>query len=108
MTFSERMKGLLEQGASASKELVLKAGAKAQELGERGGLMLDMKLLENQAQKLISKLGAEVYQEFAEKGEPAVSAQLPAVQELLSQIAALRETIERKDAELRLRKGQAG
>ena len=83
MTFSERMRELLEQGAvvskefaakagekaqdwgsrglSASREFAAKAGAKAQELGEIGVLKLEIKQFEAQAQKLIARLGAEAY-----------------------------------------------
>ena len=50
MTFSERMRDLLEQGWTVSKELAIKAGSKAQDLGERGILMLEIKQLEGQAQ----------------------------------------------------------
>ncbi|GHV75158.1 hypothetical protein AGMMS49940_24600 [Spirochaetia bacterium] len=79
MTFGERMKELLEQGAvvsrefavkagekaqdwgsrglSASREFAAKAGAKAQELGEIGVLKLEIKQFEGQAQKLIARLG---------------------------------------------------
>ena len=104
MTFSDRMKDLLEQGVAVSKEFAIKAGAKAQDLSERGLLLLEIKQLEGQAQKLISRLGNEVYQEFAEKNMQTVSADTPAIQELLAEIAAIREKMERKDAELRIRK----
>ena len=104
MTFSDRMKDLLEQGVAVSKEFAIKAGAKAQDLSERGLLLLEIKQLEGQAQKLISRLGNEVYREFAEKNAQTVSADTPAIQELLAEIAAIREKMERKDAELRIRK----
>ena len=65
MAFSERMKELFDQGLAASKDFALKAGGKAQELGERGVLMLEIKQLENQAQKLINRLGNEAYRAFA-------------------------------------------
>ncbi|MDR3146710.1 MAG: hypothetical protein LBU21_10565, partial [Treponema sp.] len=87
MTFSERMRDLLDQGTQvskdlvskagekaqdwgekglrASKDLVSKAGAKAQDLGERGVLMLEIRQMEAQAQKLIGRLGTEVYKAFA-------------------------------------------
>ena len=58
MSFSEKMKEMLDQGVAASKEFAAKAGAKAQDLGERGVLMLEIKQLENQTEKLIGRLGA--------------------------------------------------
>jgi len=104
MTFSERMREMLDQGVAASKELAAKAGAKAQDLGERGVLMVEVKQLESQAQKLVGRLGAEAYQTFTERGEETLSRDSAAVKALLSELAAIREAVERKEAELALRK----
>jgi hypothetical protein len=101
MTFSERMKELLDQGVAASKELALKAGAKAQELGERGMLMLEIKQLEGQAQKLIGRLGNETYKAFAEKNQKTLKKDAPEIETILADIARVREAIEQKETELR-------
>ncbi|MDR1287349.1 MAG: hypothetical protein LBK08_07050 [Treponema sp.] len=104
MTFGERMKEIVEQGISVSKDLAAKAGAKAQDLGERGVLMLEVKQLEGQAQKLIGRLGAEAYEAFAERGVKTLSADTHAVKTLLAEIAQIRESVEKKNAELQSRK----
>ncbi|MCL1931183.1 MAG: hypothetical protein FWF55_05165 [Treponema sp.] len=101
MTFSERMKELLDQGVAASKELAFKAGAKAQELGERGILMLEIKQLEGQAQKLLGRLGNEAYKAFVERNQDALEKSAPEVTALLADIAKVREAIELKETELR-------
>jgi len=106
MTFSERMKEMLDQGVAASKELAVKAGAKAQDLGERGVLIVEIKQLESQAQKLIGRLGAEAYQTFTERGEETLSRDSAAVKALLADIAGIRESIERKEGDLALRKSK--
>ena len=106
MTFSERMKEMLDQGVAVSKEFAVKAGAKAQDLGERGVLMLEIKQLEYQAQKLIGRLGAEAYQTFTERGEATLSKEGAVVKALLSDIAGIRDSIEKKEAELALRKNK--
>jgi hypothetical protein len=125
MTFSERMKSLLDQSFQVSKELAAKAGvkaqdlgeksielmnkagAKAQDLGERGVLMLEIKQLEGQAQKLIARLGSEVYKIFVEQGEQSVAPDTPAVKAILDEIASARESIETREAELAARKSQS-
>ena len=106
MTFTERMKKLLDQGVAASKDLAVKAGAKAQDLGERGVLMLEIRQLEGQAQKLVGRLGAEVYQAFTEKGKKSLSAESAPIKTLLSKIATVRESIEQKESELQMRKNK--
>ena len=106
MTFAERMRELLDQGVAASREFAAKAGAKAQDLGERGVLMLEIKQLESHAQKLIGRLGAVAYQTFSEQEEDTLSAENTQVKSILSEIAAAKESIERKEAELKLRKNK--
>ncbi|GHV76607.1 hypothetical protein AGMMS49942_14280 [Spirochaetia bacterium] len=106
MTFGERMKELLEQGAVVSREFAAKAGAKAQELGEIGVLKLEIMQFEGQAQKLIARLGAEVYSRFSEAGALSVSRDEPLVAAMLGEITAVKEAIERREEDLRRRKGQ--
>nr|AGS53327.1 hypothetical protein [uncultured bacterium contig00014] len=106
MAFIDRMKELLDQGVAVSKEFAVKAGAKAQDLGERGVMMLEIRQLESQAQKLIGRLGAETYQTFTERGEQTVSAESAPIKSLLSEIATIRESIEKREADLKSRKGQ--
>lgn len=104
MAFTERMKEMFDQGLTASKGLASKAGAKAQELGEIGVLKFEIMQLEGQAQKLIGRLGSEVYKRLAEQAAPSVSAEDPAVQALLSDISGVRESIEKRESELRSRR----
>lgn len=106
MTFSERMKELMDKGVAASKDLASKAGAKAQDLGERGVLMFEIKQQESQAQKLIGRLGAEAYQTFTEREEETLSKESSPVKAILSELATIRESIESKEAELKLRKNK--
>ena len=104
MTFSERMKELLDQGLAASKEFAVKAGAKAQDMGERGILMLEIKQLEGQAQKLLTRLGNEAYQVFAEQNQDSLDRESPNIKALLGEIAIIREAIEQKEADLKNRR----
>jgi len=106
MAFIDRMKELLDQGVAVSKDFAVKAGAKAQDLGERGVMMLEIRQLESQAQKLIGRLGTEAYQAFTERGESTLSAESDAVKPILSDIAAARKSIEQREAELKSRKKQ--
>ena len=106
MTFSERMKELFDQGLAASKEFAIRAGEKAQELGERGVLMLEIRQLEGQAQKLINRLGSETYRILVEQGETSVSYDAAPVKALLTELALIRESIEKKDEELQSKKNK--
>jgi len=103
MTFSERMKDLLDQGWSASKEFAIKAGAKAQDLGERGLLMWDIKQLENQAQKLLSRMGNEAYIAFTDKDQTTIDREAVEFRTILDELANIKVQIEKKEYELKNR-----
>ena len=104
MTFSERMRELLEQGVAASKDFAVKAGAKAQDLGERGVLMIEIKQLESQAQKLIIRLGNATCRLFIDEDRSGIDRDSTEISGILSEIIRVKETIENKEAELRARK----
>jgi hypothetical protein len=105
MAFSDRLKGMFEQGLAVSKDFAVKAGAKAQDLGERGVLMLEIKQLEGQAQKLVSRLGMEVYRIFAEQEGKTVSAEDPVIKSLLDELKTVKEGVEKRELELNNRRG---
>jgi len=104
MTFSERMRDLLEQGWTVSKELAIKAGAKAQDLGERGILMLEIKQLESQAQKLLTRMGNEAYIAFTENDLSVIERETAEFKVILEELAKLKDEIEKKEVELKNRK----
>jgi len=104
MTFSESMKDLLEQGWTASKEFAVKAGAKAQDLGERGILMLDIKQLEGHAQKLLTRLGNEAFIAFTEGNRSTIDREDVVFRTILDELSSIKEQIEKKEKELKTRK----
>ncbi|MDR2375447.1 MAG: hypothetical protein LBD96_03305 [Treponema sp.] len=104
MAFSDRMRDLLDQGAQVSKDFLSKAGAKAQNLGERGVLALEIKQMEGHARKLLARLGNSVYRRFTEEGAESVSASDPEISGLLSEISSLKGVIEKRESELESRR----
>jgi hypothetical protein len=103
MTFSDRMKDLLEQGWAVSKDLAAKAGAKAQDLGERGLLMWEIKQHENQAQRLLTRLGNEAYIAFTEHDQETINRSAVEIRTILDEIALIKEAIDKKEYELKNR-----
>jgi hypothetical protein len=100
MTFSERMKAIFEQGLEASKDIAVKAGAKAQDLGEKGVLKFEIMQLEMQAKKWVERLGAEACRVFIEQGQDTLSANDLVIKGMLNEIVATRDAIEQKEAAL--------
>ena len=100
MTFSERMIELMDQGIAATKDFAIKAGAKAQDLGERGVLMVDIKQMEMKAEKLLVRLGNETYLAFAERNQESINRETPEIAVIMGELVKLRDEIEQKEKEL--------
>jgi hypothetical protein len=100
------MKELFDQGMTATKEFAVKAGAKAQDLGEQGVTMVEIRQLEGKAQKLINRLGNEAYHVFAELNLPGIDREMPVIKDILIEIAQIRDAIDQKEADLKMRRSQ--
>jgi len=106
MSFGERMKEIFEQGWEASREFVKKAGAKAQDLGEKSALIWEIKQLECKAKKLITSLGSETYTAFTEHKQTSISLENIDFKIILDEITSIKEQIETKETELKNRNKQ--
>jgi predicted secreted protein len=83
---------LIDKGLDASRDFAKKAG-------EKDVLKLDIAQLESRAEKLIAKLGAEVYASMVDRNVQTVSRDTAAVSSILKEIEELRGTIEGKEKE---------
>lgn len=101
MTFSEKMQGIINKGAAVSRDLAGKAREKTKELGAKGVLKIELFQLETHAEKLIAKLGNEVYSSLVDRNQSTVSRDTPAIRTILDDIEGLRTTIEQKEKEYR-------
>jgi len=101
MTFSEKIKNIVNTGLDTSKDILSKAGEKAQQWGEMGVLKVEIVQLRGQAEKMTARLGAEVYEVLVEKGQKTVSRETPAVRDILDKIAELEKNVEEKEIQFR-------
>jgi hypothetical protein len=99
MTFAEKMQGIINKGVAATKDLASKAGEKAKDLGAMGMVKLEIMQLESHAEKVIAKLGNEVYRNLVEKNGASVSRDTPLISDMLTEIEGLRTRIELKEKE---------
>ena len=100
MSIEEDIKELFEQCVNVSKEFVVKTGEKAKDLGERSMLMLDIKQTESKIQKLMCKLGEEVYRAFMEKEIAVIQYDDFIVERILKEIAVQKESLNKMKTEL--------
>jgi hypothetical protein len=101
MTFSEKMRDMVNKGLAASREAVSKAGAQAQVWGEMGVLKVEIIQYRSQAEKLTTQLGTEVYEAIAEKGQASLSADSPALRDLIARIRELERLMAAKEERYR-------
>jgi hypothetical protein len=101
MTFSEKMRDMMNKGVAASRDIVSKAASQAQTWGEMGVLRVEILQLRSQAEKLTAQLGAEAYAALAERKEPSLSAEAQEVRDLLARIADLDKLVLEKEASYR-------
>ncbi|MDR2394016.1 MAG: hypothetical protein LBD93_07670 [Treponema sp.] len=94
-----------EKGLRVSKEWMNKAGAKAQDLGEKGVLVIEIKQLKGQAQKLIETLGLTVYEALVTQELERITRDTPKVKEILAEIASIQHSITEKETALQSRMG---
>ena len=99
MTFAEKMQGIINKGMAATRDLAGKAGEKAKDLGAMGIVKLEIMQLESQAERVIARLGNEVYRALVEKNGASVSKDSPLISDMLKEIEGLRARIEAKEAE---------
>ena len=101
MGFRERMYDTINQGLKSSRELFDKAKEKAKDLGEKGVIKLEISQLENQAEKLLARLGTAVYQVMVEEEQNTISHGTPQIKEILADISDIRSRIEHKETLLK-------
>ncbi len=100
MGIGDKLKDYIDQGISASKGFVNKAGAKAQDLGEKGVLKIELMQFQSQEQKLFTKLGEEVFESFTVREQKTLSRESPAIRDLIKELEDLKDAIRRREEEM--------
>jgi hypothetical protein len=90
MTFSEKMRGIVHKGVADAKDL-----------GSMGVLKLEIMQLQSQSEKLIAKLGNEVYEALVDRNQASVSRETPSIRDILNKIEGLRARNDLKEKEYR-------
>ncbi len=101
MTLAQKMKDVFDKSVEASRDLLSKAGTQAQTWGEQGMLKIEILQMRAHARTLTSKLGAEVYESFVDRGLDSVSRDMPEIAPLVTGIRDLELDIEKKEGAFR-------
>ncbi len=100
MEFWEKMRHSLDKGVESSREMFGKARDRAKELGEKGVIKYEIMQLENQAEKLVAKLGTRTYEVLVTEQQATVSKGTAGIKEILQQIDEAKGKIQEKEKEL--------
>ncbi len=100
MDFWERTRQTLNKGLDNSKDLLSKARERAKDLSEKGILKFEIRQLENQAEKLIGKIGTRTYEVLVKEGQHTVSENTEGIKELIAEVEDVRKRIEEKRSQI--------
>ena len=104
MEFWDRVKTTIDKGLEGSRDVLGRARDKAQDLGERGVLRVEILQLENQAEKLVGKLGAVAYEILVVDGQDQLTKDAAGVRNLIDEINDVQVRIKEKEGLLELAK----
>ena len=104
MDFWDRVKTTIDKGLDSSREVLGRARDTAQDLGERGVLRVEIMQLENQAEKLVGKLGAVAFETLVVEKQDQLTTDAGGVQELIDEINDVQGRIKEKERLLELAK----
>lgn len=96
MKLLDKLQAGLNDGLDATHDIYLKAKSKAVELGELGMTQLEIRQLEGRAEKLMARLGTEVYRLFSEEERKTVSHSTEGVKEILQELDSIKAILDNK------------
>lgn len=99
MAFSDDMMGMINKGIAASKDILSKAADKAQELGRKGMVKVELMQLESQLEKALLKLGHLTYVRLVEEKAESLSASDEKALVFLKEIEAVKVKLDKKKLE---------
>jgi len=97
MNFFDKLQDSLKDGLDTTHEIYLKAKNKAVELGEMGMTQWEIKQLEGRAEKMMTKLGSEVYRLFSEEDRKTISHGTEGVKEILAELDEINDILSQKN-----------
>ena len=104
MDFWDRVKTTIDKGLEGSRDMLGRARDTAQDLGERGVLRVEILQLENQAEKLVGKLGAVAFEALVVEKQDQLTKDGAGVPELIDEINDVQARIKEKERLLELAK----
>ena len=93
----ETIKKMLEKGLDVSKDLLVKAGDKMQDLGEKGPLKVEILKIDHQIEKKLLELGKKTFEILSAGGIRAVDKSDSDVNSLVVEIDSLYAKKEEKE-----------
>jgi hypothetical protein len=101
MAFMKKARIILAKGFVATKGLAAKAGKNANDLAAKGALKFEGAQMKSHVDKLLAKLGKEVYYKLVDMDKSTVSRENPLISAILEEIKGINAEIDRKRSEYR-------
>ncbi|HOE09500.1 MAG TPA: hypothetical protein PLU33_12090 [Treponemataceae bacterium] len=96
MDFFDKMKDFMDKGIEVSKEAILKAGSKVQDIGDKSVTKIEAIQLQHKLEKEFSLLGLQVWDVLCHQNESSVSPSDSRISGILDEISRLKDELEKR------------
>jgi hypothetical protein len=96
MDFFDKMKDFMDKGIEVSKEAILKAGSKVQDIGDKSVTKIEAIQLQHKLEREFSLLGLQVWDVLCRQNEGSVAPGDSRISGILSEISRLKDELEKR------------
>ncbi len=96
MDFFDKMKDFIDKGIEVSKEALIKAGSKVQDLGDKGVTKIETVQLQHKVEKEFSLLGLQVWDVLCQQKEGSIQSNDARISGIMDEIARLKTELEKR------------
>lgn len=98
MNFFDRMKDFMDKGIEVSKDALMKAGSKVQDLGDKGVTKIEAVQLQHKLEKEFSSLGLQTWDILCQQKEGSIDSGDSRISGILDEIARLKNELEKRSS----------
>lgn len=98
MDFFDKMKDFMDKGIEVSKEALIKAGSKVQDLGDKSVTKIETVQLEHKLEKEFSLLGLQVWDVLCQQNESSIQVSDARISGIVEEISRLKKELDKRSA----------
>lgn len=96
MDFFDKMKDFMDKGIEVSKEALIKAGSKVQDLGDKSVTKIETVQLQHKLEKEFSLLGLQVWDVLCQQKESSIQVSDARISGIVEEISRLKNELDKR------------